>query len=92
MTPTRRATFPPGSSPWCGLRPEPEPVPVETGPPALPDSFGGGTSEDEEGARLVALNMALNGTPREETDHYLAEHFTVEDRAALLDDVYARVS
>lgn len=72
--------------------PEAQPAPVATDPPALADSFGGGASEDEEGARLVALNMALNGTPREETDHYLAEHFTVEDLAALLDDVYARVS
>ena len=26
---------------------------------------------DAEGARLIALNMALNGTPREETDRYL---------------------
>ena len=71
---------------------EAQPAPVAPGPPALADSFGGGTSEDEEGARLVALNMALNGTPREETDHYLAEHFTVENLPALLDDVYARVS
>src|SRR5207253_1171028 len=26
--------------------------------------------DDSEGARLIALNMALNGTPREETDRY----------------------
>jgi DivIVA domain-containing protein len=47
--------------------------------------------EDAEGARLVALNMALNGTSREETDRYLAENFNVVDRAALLDEVYATV-
>ena len=35
----------------------------------------GGDGEDTEGARLIALNMALNGTPREETDRYLAENF-----------------
>ena len=28
-------------------------------------------ADDTEGARLIALNMALNGTPREETDRYL---------------------
>jgi DivIVA domain-containing protein len=47
--------------------------------------------DDSEGARLIALNMALNGTPREETDRYLAENFQLEDRAGLLDEVYARV-
>jgi DivIVA domain-containing protein len=48
-------------------------------------------SEDLEGARLIALNMALNGTPREETDRYLAENFRLADRRALLDDVYSSV-
>jgi DivIVA domain-containing protein len=49
-------------------------------------------AEDLEGARLVALNMALNGTPREETDRYLAENFDLEDRQLLLDEVYASVA
>ena len=48
-------------------------------------------SEDTEGARLIALNMALNGTPREETERYLVEHFRLSDRRGLLDDVYAAV-
>src|SRR5207247_152328 len=47
--------------------------------------------DDSEGARLVALNMALNGTPRDETDRYLAENFQLADRAGLLDEVYASV-
>ena len=47
--------------------------------------------DDAEGARLIALNMALNGTPREETDRYLAENFELSDRSALLDEVYASV-
>ncbi len=51
----------------------------------------GGGSDDTEGARLIALNMALNGTPREETERYLAENFTLADRGALLDEVYASV-
>jgi len=45
---------------------------------------------DEAGARLIALNMALGGTPREETARYLAEHFELADLEALLDDVYSR--
>jgi DivIVA domain-containing protein len=49
-------------------------------------------AEDLEGARLVALNMALNGTPREETDRYLAENFDLDDRQLLLDEVYASVA
>jgi DivIVA domain-containing protein len=48
-------------------------------------------SEDTEGARLAALNMALNNTPREETERYLAEHFRLSDLRGLLDDVYAAV-
>jgi hypothetical protein len=34
--------------------------------------------------------MALNGTPREETEQYLQENFDLSDPEALLDDVYAR--
>jgi hypothetical protein len=46
---------------------------------------------DDDGARLIALNMALNGTPREETDKYLAENFKLTDRRGLLDEVYSSV-
>ena len=46
--------------------------------------------KDDEGARLIALNMALSGSSREETAAYLAEHFELADPDALLDDVYAR--
>lgn len=51
----------------------------------------GAGDDDAEGARLIALNMALNGTPRDETDRYLAENFELDDRAQLLDEVYASV-
>lgn len=63
-----------------------ESVPVETG--AAPAEGG---DDDVEGARLVALNMALNGTPRDETDRYLAENFQLGDRAGLVAEVYASV-
>jgi DivIVA domain-containing protein len=46
---------------------------------------------DLDGARLVALNMALNGEPREQTDRYLADSFQLADRAKLLDEVYAAI-
>lgn len=54
-----------------------------------PAASSGG--ESSEGARLIALNMALNGTPREETERYLEENFDLEDQDAILDEVYARV-
>ena len=43
-----------------------------------------------EGARVIALNMALSGSTRDETAAYLAENFELDDPDALLDDVYAR--
>jgi DivIVA domain-containing protein len=46
---------------------------------------------DLDGARLVALNMALNGDSREETGQYLAENFDVPDSDRLLDEVYAAI-
>lgn len=48
--------------------------------------------DDSEGARLIALNMALNGTPRDETDRYLSENFDLADREGLLDEVYAKAA
>ena len=57
----------------------------------VPAGAAGDDDEDLEGARLIALNMALNGQSRAETDKYLAENFDLNDRAALLDEVYATV-
>ena len=48
-------------------------------------------SGDVDGARLIALNMALNGQSRAEADRYLAENFDLPDRAGLLDEVFAAV-
>jgi DivIVA domain-containing protein len=48
-------------------------------------------SGDLDGARLVALNMALNGDSREETGRYLSENFEVPDPDRLLDEVYAAI-
>jgi DivIVA domain-containing protein len=49
------------------------------------------SADDTEGARLIALNMALNGTPRDETARYLSENFQLSDAGGLLDEVYASV-
>ena len=70
---------------------EPEPDPAELAPAASP-AAGPPTGDGHEGARVIALNMALNGSPREETARYLDENFELENPEALLDEVYARVS
>jgi hypothetical protein len=44
---------------------------------------------DEVAARLVALNMAMNDTPREEAARYLREHHSLADPERLLDEVYS---
>jgi DivIVA domain-containing protein len=71
--------------PATGLPPEPLEEDYAAAAPAHVDG------EDEAGARLAALNLALGGAPREETAAYLAEHFGLAEPDALLDDVYARV-
>jgi len=67
-----------------------DPQPAATAP-APAQSVDEDVDEDVEGARLIALNMALNGQSREETDRYLAENFDLSDRGRLLDEVYASV-
>jgi DivIVA domain-containing protein len=83
--PEPRAVAPPPEPP-----PEPEPA-AATEPAAAPDPPA--THEPKNGdsaaARIVALDMALSGTSREDTDRYLAENYDLADRAALLDEVYA---
>jgi hypothetical protein len=46
---------------------------------------------DIDGARLVALNMALNGESRADTERYLAEHFQLAERQKLVEEVYAAI-
>jgi DivIVA domain-containing protein len=48
-------------------------------------------SADLDGARLIALNMALNGESRTDTERYLAENFQLPDRLKLIDEVYAAI-
>jgi DivIVA domain-containing protein len=81
----------PEPEPAPDLEPAPEPEPVAAPPPARRRSPGGDAERASEGARLIALNMALSGSSREETARYLQENFDLEDQDELLDDVYARV-
>ena len=84
----------------------PAPAPAPSAPPPLPfpetstststasSSAGepsGGQQGDLDGARLIALNMALNGDSRAATDRFLAEHYELADRQKLLDEVFAAV-
>jgi DivIVA domain-containing protein len=81
------------------LEPEPAPAEPEPEPPAAPPEVESSAEPepaatvngDEAGARLIALNMALSGTPRDETARFLAEHYELADAEALLDDVYSQV-
>lgn len=60
--------------------------------PAAPVLVSPPRSSDADGARLVALNMALEGTPREVVRSYVEEHFDIPDAEGLLDEVYAAVN
>jgi DivIVA domain-containing protein len=82
------AEAPPASPPVS----EPEPPAVDAPEyDHFEDTETVAADEDVEGARLVALNMALNGTSRDETDRYLSENFELPDRQQLLDEVYSSV-
>ena len=81
---------------FAAAAPAPEPPPADgspdSGPADAPTGAAPSANGDEAGARLIALNMALSGTPREETARYLSEHFELADGGALLDDVYERAA
>jgi hypothetical protein len=74
--------------------PSPEPSLPEA-KPTLPAPQGAdpgaGNGGDLDSARLVALNMALNGESREQTETYLTENFRLTDQRKLVDEVYAAI-
>jgi hypothetical protein len=59
--------------------PAAEPAPTAEAEPAAP-----------EGARLLALKMALDGRSRDETAAYLKDNFELDDPQKLLDEVYVQ--
>ncbi len=83
---------PNASVPELGVEDEPpeEPLaaPINGDQAEAPDAD---ESDELDGARLIALNMALNGDSRADTDRYLAENFALTDRQKLIDEVYAAI-
>ena len=80
--------------------PEPEP-PAEPEAPAEPEEKADESpkpaeqpakvaSQAGEGPRLIALNMMMAGSSREEVGRYLTENFELEDPGEVLDDVWSR--
>jgi DivIVA domain-containing protein len=71
--------------------PEPPAAAAAAAEPPAPEAAAAPAAKDGDSAaaRIVALDMALSGTSREEIDRYLAENYDLPDRAALLDEVYA---
>jgi hypothetical protein len=82
----------PEPAPVAATPPEPEPEPASPPTSAEPEQEPKQpVPGDLDGARLVALNMALNGESRADTERYLAENFELPDRLKLIDEVYAAV-
>ncbi|HWH44437.1 MAG TPA: hypothetical protein VNT32_06880 [Thermoleophilaceae bacterium] len=70
-------------------RPAPVPAPVEetrSAPEQEPDP----EADRFDGARLVALQMAVAGSTRSEVEHHLRRSFGLADPAGILDDVYGK--
>jgi DivIVA domain-containing protein len=82
---------PDSPSPAPATAPAAPPVPEAPAPAAAGTSAPAPASTDVDGARLVALNMALNGESRADTERYLAENFELPDRDKLVDEVYAAI-
>jgi hypothetical protein len=77
------AAFTPAAGAPVASAPDAPELPLSDGPPAE-------RSTDVAGARMVALNLVLDGVPREQIEAHLDERYTLEDRAGLLDDLYAK--
>jgi hypothetical protein len=91
-SPAPTASTPPVPAPAASApapRPVSPPAPSSPLPSSSAEQHASTGSGDLDGARLIALNMALNGDSRAATDRYLAEHYQLSDRQKLLDEVYA---
>jgi DivIVA domain-containing protein len=79
---------PPAREPRFGRDPDHRTGWLTQSPPTPPPWTG--TEQARESARLVALNMADGGQPREAADAYLADLYPPAERAALLDEIYSK--
>jgi hypothetical protein len=74
---------------------EPEAA-TEAGPDAAPlaaEPTGGARAEGSSGGeapRVIALNMALDGSSRDEIAHYLQENFELDDPEEIVSEVWSR--
>lgn len=84
----------PTPEPEPPLVPEPAPPPDEGTPPQIavePSTNGtapdAGASDEPAAARLVAMNMALDGASREAIEAHLVSSYDLDDAGAIVDDV-----
>jgi len=77
----------PGPEPEPPTIPEPTPPPDEGTPPSAAN--GASKSDDAAGARLVAMNMALEGASREQIIAKLEDDYELDDPGAVADEVIA---
>jgi outer membrane biosynthesis protein TonB len=77
--------------------PTPDPVPEPTPPVETPGTAetakangDAGSGDSDAAARLVAMKLALDGTPRQDAREQLAAEYEVADLDALLADVYSK--
>ncbi len=101
-TDTPRASVPPAPEEQpAATQAEPEPPEDPTPPPANGHGGNGARSpapeaaqpgDEEQRARLLAFNMALNGAAREETARYLTENVPLVDKTDLLNEIYRRAN
>jgi hypothetical protein len=95
QAPTPPIPPPPSGAAGPQVRPAQEhPPPLSPADVAEPDVHVDPEAPDDgdlDGARLIALNMALNGESREDADRYLAENFQLADRGKLINEVYAAI-
>ena len=85
----------PGAVQPVAAVPEPDGAPSSAEPPEPPAAPGARPASrplaglDDAGARLIALNLALSDTPRDEAARQLRDQ--VPDPERLVDEVYASV-
>src|SRR5216683_7999944 len=87
----REAEPPSGAAPAAPPDREPALARAEEPSPAAAEPIPAAGNGDVDGARLVALNMALSGESRAAVERYLEEHFELAERDRLIDEVYAAI-
>jgi vacuolar-type H+-ATPase subunit H len=96
VAPSQAAPAPPPAEPAPAAPPQgrrpPEPAPAASPPPASPSPPPvapppRNDSGVSEGARLLATQMAVAGSSRDEIAYRLSEEFAIQDSSAILDEI-----